>query len=125
MSLLLPLHAYAGHEGKSRATGGREKQGMAPEGGGPLTCAFTNALLVPHKLRPRHLVSFHTFVSSVSSLLLPAVCLSNHRFRTAWVNEGLGSTLTPPGISSATKRQPAAVVGYSSEGLWFQVCSPS
>ena len=62
---------------------------------GPLTCSFTNALLVPHKLKPRHLVSFPTFVFSVSSLSLPAVCLSNHRPGTVWVNEGLGSTLPP------------------------------
>lgn len=34
MSLLLPLHAYAGHEGKSRATGEREREGKVQEGGG-------------------------------------------------------------------------------------------
>lgn len=96
MSLLLPLHAFAGHEGKSRGTmGGWKEVPKGGRGGGPLTCAFTNALLVPRKLKPCRLISFPTFVFSVCSLFLPAISLSNHRPSTVWVNKGLGSTLPP------------------------------
>lgn len=76
--------------------GGKGSWGIGGGGTwGPWHAPFTNALLVPRKLKPRHLVSFPTFVYSFSSLPLPAVCLSNHRPGTVWVNEGLGSTLPP------------------------------
>ena len=105
MSLLLPLYACAGHEGKSRATTGerrrRRREGFTGEGGTldmflykcPACISQTKA--PPSRFLPHFcLLCLFSFSPRCLSLSL-SLSLSNHRPGTVWVNEGLDSTLPP------------------------------